>query len=259
MIYPPSLSKHIFQPLAFGNKRRLWIRPTTIDQIVAIKQAYPAAKIVGGSSEVQVEVKFKGAPYDVCIYVGDIGELSGCTLPGPDKHVLSFGANFPLADLEKVCQETYGIMGSDKASVLEAIRHQLRYFAGRQIRNVASVAGNVATASPISDLNPVLVAAGARVVARAASRDEGNEFALPLHDGFFVGYRKTKLPADAVIVRFEVPVGEQVSNGEREVVRSYKQAKRKDDDIAIVTAGMYVKVDSSGEVVAARLVYGGMA
>jgi CO/xanthine dehydrogenase FAD-binding subunit len=35
--------------------------------------------------------------------------------------------------------------------------HQLQWFAGTQIRNVACVGGNVANASPISDLNPVLV------------------------------------------------------------------------------------------------------
>ena len=38
---------------------------------------------------------------------------------------------------------------------------QLRWFAGHQIRNVASVGGNIVTASPISDVNPLLVAAGA--------------------------------------------------------------------------------------------------
>ncbi|THH12808.1 hypothetical protein EW146_g7346 [Bondarzewia mesenterica] len=259
LIYPPALSKHILQPLAFGNDKRLWIRPTTVDQIIAIKQVYPFAKIVGGSSEVQVEVKFKGAPYDVCIYVGDVAELSRCTLPSPRRPTLVFGANFPLAELERVCGEVYSVLGAENASALEAIRHQLRYFAGRQIRNVASAAGNVATASPISDLNPVLVATATRVVVRAASTNGGKEFAMQMHDNFFVGYRKTTLPADAVIVRFEVPVGEDLAEGEREVVRSYKQAKRKDDDIAIVTAGMYVKADADGKVIAARLVYGGMA
>ena len=34
----------------------------------------------------------------------------------------------------------------------------MKYFAGRQIRNVSAIAGNICTASPISDLNPILVA-----------------------------------------------------------------------------------------------------
>jgi xanthine dehydrogenase/oxidase len=57
-------------------------------------------------------------------------------------------------------------LGSALSGPLEAIRAQLRYFAGWKICNVASVGGNIATGSPISDLHPVLMAVGAKVVAR---------------------------------------------------------------------------------------------
>jgi len=40
----------------------------------------------------------------------------------------------------------------------KAMLAQLRWFAGTPIRNVAAIGGNVANASPISDLNPVLMA-----------------------------------------------------------------------------------------------------
>ena len=36
----------------------------------------------------------------------------------------------------------------------------LRWFAGKQIRNVAAIGGNIMTGSPISDLNPIFLAAG---------------------------------------------------------------------------------------------------
>lgn len=53
---------------------------------------------------------------------------------------------------------------------------QLRWFASNQIRNVASLAGNLATASPISDLNPVLVALGATAtVAGVAPGGDGGK------------------------------------------------------------------------------------
>ena len=41
---------------------------------------------------------------------------------------------------------------------------QARWFAGPPIRNTASLGGNICTASPISDLNPVWMAAGAEFV-----------------------------------------------------------------------------------------------
>ena len=146
---------------------------------------------------------------------------------------------------------------------LRAVRDQLRYFAGRQIRNAASVGGNIATASPISDANPVWVAAGCSIVVRAPSVDDGAEKTLSLADNFFTGYRKTGIPPDGVIVRVVVPLvqGDE-AQGEKEVVRAFKQAKRRDDDIAIVTSCFAVTVRQEGErwaVKRAKLAFGGMA
>ena len=45
-----------------------------------------------------------------------------------------------------------------KTRTLNAVLSQLRWFAGTQIRNAATLAGNIVTASPISDLNPVWMA-----------------------------------------------------------------------------------------------------
>lgn len=80
---------------------------------------------------------------------------------------------------------------------------------------MASVGGNIATASPISDLNPVWIAVGAKVVARSI---EGT-IELPMDD-FFTGYRKTRLPKGAVIEKIVVPLNE---SEDREVVKAYKQ------------------------------------
>lgn len=52
LIFPPALRKHEFKPLAFGNKRKKWYRPATLQQLLEIKSVYPSAKIIGGSTEV---------------------------------------------------------------------------------------------------------------------------------------------------------------------------------------------------------------
>ncbi len=59
LIFPSALRKHQFKPLAFGNKRKRWLRPVTLQQLLEIKGALPSAKIIGGSTETQIEVKFK--------------------------------------------------------------------------------------------------------------------------------------------------------------------------------------------------------
>lgn len=73
--------------------------------------------------------------------------------------------------------------------VLGALEKQLRLFAGVQIRNVATVAGNIVTASPISDLNPVWVAANADFQLQSLSGTR----TVAAKD-FFLGYRFDAAP-----------------------------------------------------------------
>ena len=42
----------------------------------------------------------------------------------------------------------------DASCCVTPVLQMARWFAGTQIRNVASIGGNICTASPISDLNP---------------------------------------------------------------------------------------------------------
>ncbi|KAJ6490221.1 Molybdopterin-binding domain of aldehyde dehydrogenase-domain-containing protein [Mycena vitilis] len=252
LIFPPSLTKQTFSPLKFGSASRQWLRPTTVAQLLAIETQYPDAKLVGGSTEIQIEVKLKAAAYPVSVFVSDIAELHGLWPPTATRRTVEFGANLSLADLEVGCKRLVAELDPQLSGPIEAVRTQLRYFAGLQIRNVASVGGNIATASPISDLNPVWVATNAKVLAVSPGIPE---FELPLSD-FFTAYRKTTLPRDAVIVKIILPLNE---TNDREVVRAYKQAKRKDDDIAIVTACFSMRVTPEGTISHVRLAYGGMA
>jgi xanthine dehydrogenase/oxidase len=255
VIFPSSLWKYEPSPLCYGNEKKIWFRPTTLEQLVSLKDAYPSAKLVGGASEVQVEVRFKNSDFAVSVYVSDVQELKRTTLPSDtdleSAKELVIAANTPLTELEAICKEVYAKLGK-RALVLEALRKQLRYFAGRQIRNVASLAGNIATASPISDANPVLMACGATL--EAVNKAKGT-IELPMLE-FFVAYRTTALPPDAILSRIRIPLPEAET---REITKAYKQAKRKDDDIAIVTAAFRVRLDSEDNVEDVCLVYGGMA
>jgi xanthine dehydrogenase/oxidase len=256
LIFPPALRKFEKKALYFGNSTHIWLRPINLEQLLLIKDAYPSAKLVGGSSEVQVEVRFKNSSFPISVYVSDIAELRKIHVPKTHTDVSSMnelviGANAPLTDIETVCKELYAKLGQ-RASALEAVRKQLRYFAGRQIRNVASLAGNIATASPISDVNPVLMASGATLTVQSKKK---GQFSLPM-SSFFVAYRKTTLPDDAVITGIKIPLS---PTEVREITKAYKQAKRKDDDIAIVTASFRVRLDDEGLVTESSLAYGGMA
>jgi xanthine dehydrogenase/oxidase len=247
LIFPPALRKHEFRPLAFGNKKKKWFRPMTLEQLLEIKHAYPSAKLIAGSTETQIEIKFKGMNYSASVFVGDIPELRQFNFH--DDH-LEIGGNVVLTDLEQICEDAVKHYGKVRGQPFATILKQIRYFAGRQIRNVGTPAGNLATASPISDLNPVFVATNATLIAR--SLKETTEIPMAT---FFKGYRQTALPADAIIASLRIPVASEKG----EFIRAYKQSKRKDDDIAIVNAALRVALDDEDTVKSVSLVYGGMA
>ncbi|KAL5336813.1 Molybdopterin-binding domain of aldehyde dehydrogenase-domain-containing protein [Aspergillus crustosus] len=247
LIFPPSLWKYDLRPLAFGNKRKKWYRPVTVQQLLEIKSVHPDAKLIGGSTETQIEIKFKQMRYDASVYLGDLAELRQFSF---HDDYLEIGANISLTDLESVCDQAVERYGSTRGQPFVAIKKQLRYFAGRQIRNVASPAGNLATASPISDLNPVFVATNTTLVARSLEK----EHEIPMTQ-FFKGYRSTALPPDAIIASLRIPIAAESG----EYLRAYKQSKRKDDDIAIVNAALRVSFTSSNDITSVNLVFGGLA
>lgn len=253
LIFPPALKKLSSipnKPVRFGSHEefeREWFRPITKAQLLDLKMLYPSAKLVSGASEVQIETKFKAFNYDISIFVNDIPELTGHRfIKGTGLYI---GANITLSDLESICEHLYETLGANSGQVYNAIAQQLKFFAGRQIRNVATPAGNLATASPIADLNPILVAADA--VLTVESVDGIRQ--LPMSD-FFISYRNTQLEEHEIITEIFIP---QTAN--REFICAYKQAKRKDDDISIVTSSMLVQVDSKNIVTKANIVYGGVA
>ena len=247
LIFPPALQRHEFKALAFGNKRKRWYRPVTLQQLLEIKSVYPSAKIIGGSTETQIEVKFKAMQYTPSVFVGDIHELRGYSLE--EDHV-EIGGNVILTDLEDIMRSAIKHYGPKRAQPFAAILKQLRYFAGRQIRNVGTPAGNLATASPISDLNPVFMASNSVIVAKSLS----GTTEIPM-SGFFKGYRTTALAPDAVIASIRIPAAKEKG----EFFNAYKQSKRKDDDIAIVNAALRIVLDDKNVVEDCSLVYGGMA
>uniref|UniRef100_A0A8B9ZKX6 Xanthine dehydrogenase n=1 Tax=Anas platyrhynchos TaxID=8839 RepID=A0A8B9ZKX6_ANAPL len=204
-IFPPELMQ---KQLCFKGERVMWIQPTTLQELVALKSQYPNAKLVVGNTEVGVEIRLKNMLYPVIIAPTWIAEMNAVqhTETG-----VTFGAACTLSSVEEVLRKAVAELPSYKTEVFKAALEQLRWFAGPQIRNVAALGGNIMTASPISDLNPVLMASGSKLT-----------------------------------------LGEYFS--------AFKQAYRREDDIAIVTCGMRVLFQAgTNRVEDVKLSYGGMA
>nr|KAG5686897.1 hypothetical protein BaRGS_012445 [Batillaria attramentaria] len=111
--------------------------------------------------------------------------------------------------------------------------------------------GNIMTASPISDLNPLLLACGAQL--QVVSTD-GHSRILTMDSNFFLGYRKTAVKPTEILVSVLIPFTK-----ENEYFYGFKQATRKEDDTSIVNAGILVELDEESNVTDAALAFGGMA
>lgn len=159
-IFPPELKlndEYDKQYLVFrGNDHITWFRPTSLKKLLEIKNLHTNAKIVVGNTEIGVEVKFKHFEYPILMNSGLIQELNCLEV---QENGVKVGASVSLMDLQETLEKQIKMLPATETKVYKAIVKMLHYFAGKQIRNVASVGGNIMTGSPISDLNPIFMAA----------------------------------------------------------------------------------------------------
>nr|XP_031540787.1 xanthine dehydrogenase/oxidase isoform X2 [Vicugna pacos] len=250
-IFPPELLrlKDIPQKqLRFEGERVTWIQASTLKELLDLKARHPEAKLVVGNTEIGIDMKFKNQLFPVIICPAWIPELNSVE-HGPEG--ISFGAACCLSCVEKTLLDAVAKLPAHKAEVFRGVLEQLRWFAGKQVKSVASIGGNIITASPISDLNPVFMASGTKltIVSRGTRRT------IPMDHTFFPGYRKTLLGPEEILLSIEIPYSRK-----GEFFSAFKQASRREDDIAKVTCGMRVLFQpGTTQVKELALCYGGMA
>ncbi|CAK9146743.1 unnamed protein product [Ilex paraguariensis] len=251
LIFPPELllRKLCYLNLSgFGGLK--WFRPIGLQHVFDLKARYPDAKLVVGNTEVGIEMRLKSMHYPVLISVTHVPELNMLSVKDDGMEI---GAAVRLSELVKVLKKVTAERASYETSSCRAFIEQIKWFAGTQIKNVASVGGNICTASPISDLNPLWMAARAmfRII------DCKGNIRTTLAENFFLGYRKVDLASGEVLLSIFLPWTRPFEH-----VKEFKQAHRRDDDIAIVNAGMRVILEEKNQkwvISDASIVYGGVA
>lgn len=214
-------------------------RPTRLREVLDLLQQYPEATLVAGATDLGLEFSYHTRAFPVLISLEAVAELKTLT---HTPEAIEIGAAVPLSHIEETLR-----------GVFPSLDEMLHWFAARQVRNRATLGGNIGTASPIGDLPPVLLSLDAEL--RIASI--GGERIIPLA-GFFKGYRQTDLQAGEVIVSIKIPKALAVGSVRR-VQQSYKVGKRGTDDISIVAAAFAIDLDEHCKIVRARLAYGGVA
>ncbi|XVE78883.1 hypothetical protein DITRI_Ditri14bG0013900 [Diplodiscus trichospermus] len=251
LIFPPELLLRKLTPLSLSGPGGLrWYRPLTVKHVLELKEKYPNAKLLIGNTEVGIEMRLRKMQYKVLISVSHVPELDVLNVK---EDGIEIGAAVRLTELLNLFREVDVQRPAHETSACKAFIEQLKWFAGTQIKNVASVGGNVCTASPISDLNPLWMAARAKF---RIINFSGN-VRTTLAENFFLGYRKVDLAGDEILLSIFLPWTRPF-----EYVKEFKQAHRRDDDIAVVNAGMRVCLEEKGDewvVSDASIAYGGVA
>jgi xanthine dehydrogenase small subunit len=221
------------QPIAL-RRYRLYFAPTTIDGLTALCQRYPEAHLLAGGTDVGLWVTKQYQHLDVIIYLGRVEPLTQLKVT---QDAIEVGAAVSLTDVYGTLRQYYPMLDE-----------LWRRFASPPIRNVATLGGNIANASPIGDSMPILMALGTRLILR-----HGDEQRECLLDDFYLGYRHTALKPGEWIERICIP-----RLGPDPHIRAYKVAKRYDQDISAV-CGAYCLTLDHNIVRDIRICYGGMA
>ena len=220
-------------PLTYRAAGRAFHAPVSLEALLDLRAAHPDATILSGATDVGLWVTKHGFDPAEVLYTGRVAALQRIEVSG---ETLTLGAGVTYRDAFDTLAEAF-----------PGMRPLLRRIGGAQVRAAGTIGGNIANGSPIGDMPPALIAAGATLVL-ASTRGER---AIALED-FFVEYGRQDLAPDEIVARLEVPL----AAGERLVC--HKVSKRFDQDITAVLGCFDIGI-SGGTIAHARLAYGGMA
>jgi xanthine dehydrogenase small subunit len=213
-------------------------RPGTLAECLSLLAEHAGGvrgvRMVAGATDLAVESNLHGRKFPHLVSVEALQELR---VFEDGAAAVEIGAGLTL---EEIAARWNGAP--------EVFGEWLHLFASPLIRNRATLGGNLATASPIGDAAPLLLALDAEVKIAGQSGIR----TLPL-DAFFTGYRRTAMEAGELLVSVRIPKPLPVA------IRFFKASKRRLDDISTVAACFALRLDRTGRVDAARIAYGGVA
>ena len=220
------------QPRRSGVETPRFLVARDLDEFADWYEKNPEATVIGGATDVGLWVTKKLREIEKACFAAQVPELAQIEV---ENSFIEVGAAVPLEHLRKFMADRH-----------PSLSELLRRFGSVQIRNSATLGGNIANASPIGDSPPAMIALGARLKLRKGSGTR----TVPVED-FFIGFkRQDRLPGE-FIEKILIPVQD-------DHLKCYKLSKRLDQDISSVCGCFNIAVDD-GVVASARIAFGGMA
>jgi CO/xanthine dehydrogenase FAD-binding subunit len=217
-----------------GNFR--FFRPKSVEELLDRKQREGArARILDGGSNVLVYIREGSIPDGTLVDVHSLEAMKGVVAR---EGWIEIGAGEVIADViaSPVIRK--------EAPFLAAA---LRKFANPLVRNMATLAGNIADSSPIGDSIPPLMVLGAEVLVASA----GGRRTIPLEE-FFTGPGTNVLQGEEVILKVRFPIPRRGSGGH------VKLGLRKGTSCSVASVAVWLVLEG-GRVQDIRIAFGGVA
>ena len=238
-LYPPEPIIEFFdtvpqESVSIASDEQKILIPKGIDEAVCLLAENRDARIVSGATDLGVQHNHGQSGAQVILCLSDVNELSTIAMT-KDKVILGAGATW--------------------TNIIDAIRDVfpefvdvLLRFGSPQIRNLGTIGGNLANASPIADSIPFLYSIGAELELISS----GDTRTLPIED-FFLGYKQIDLQSGELIRAIHCP---RLCSDES--LKLYKISRRRDMDISTFTAAIRVKTGSDETISDATIAFGGV-
>ncbi|MEP5631717.1 MAG: xanthine dehydrogenase small subunit [Tateyamaria sp.] len=206
--------------------------PTSLETLATWLDENPNGTLIAGATDVGLWITKDLRALGRVAFLNRIPALAGVTTTDTE---IRIGAATRLSDLHDAIAQHH-------PSFAELIRR----YGSTQVRNAATIGGNIANGSPIGDGSPALIALGATLHLRSVDGPRS----LPLED-FFVAYGKQDRAQNEFIEAITIP-------RQSDALRCYKLSKRFDQDISAVCGCFWIEISQS-TVTHARIAFGGMA
>jgi xanthine dehydrogenase small subunit len=213
---------------------RVFFAPTSLDEAIRFKHDRAPVIILSGGTDFGVWVNKRGFSAPATLSLTKIHQLDELSVTDSQ---IAAGANVTLSAFESFIEKR-----------IPELHRILGIFGSPQIKSAATLAGNIANASPIADTLPYLFVAGAQLELTGS-----NGARLVPVDRFYLGYKKLDLAPDEIITRVLVPIV-----GRTDVLKLYKVSRRTDLDISAFTAAIRLRI-IDGRIADAKIAYGGVA
>ena len=164
-----------------------YVRPRSIEEAVAVRAAHPEYMVLAGATDLMVDAKHKRVPPGIL----DLWRVPGLYGIRDTDHGIAIGAGATWLEVQrnpKLAQHWTPLVAA------------AREIGALQIQARATLGGNVGTSSPVGDSLPALLALDAELELASVRGTRR----VPYRE-FCIGYRKTALAADELIVAAHLP------------------------------------------------------